>query len=167
MAPRKSASKKAAPRSSGARPNQARSRRSSAPARSSRAGARAAGQQESNVLVRALVGAWQSLAFTVGGAVRRMGTLRTDIELDQRRDGGALLVLALGLLTAAVEWWGWRVDSAQLAWYEWPLHAWHVAVGGIFGQGALLIPILCLIFSFRIFPLRLLRITGLPWALRL
>ncbi|MDY3049844.1 MAG: DNA translocase FtsK 4TM domain-containing protein [Rothia sp. (in: high G+C Gram-positive bacteria)] len=151
MAPRKSASKKAAPRSSGARSNQARSRRSSAPARSSRGGARAAGQQESNVLVRALVGAWQSLAFTVGGAVRRMGTLRTDIELDQRRDGGALLVLALGLLTAAVEWWGWRVDSAQLAWYEWPLHAWHVAVGGIFGQGALLIPILCLIFSFRIF----------------
>lgn len=101
--------------------------------------------------MRALVGAWQSLAFTVGGAVRRMGELRTDIELHERRDGGALLVLAIGLLTAGVEWWGWRADPANLSWYEWPLHLWHIAVGGLFGQGSLLIPILCLIFSIRIF----------------
>lgn len=101
--------------------------------------------------MRALVGAWQSLAFTVGGAVRRMGELRTDIELHERRDGGALLVLAIGLLTAGVEWWGWRADPANLAWYEWPLHLWHIAVGGLFGQGSLLIPILCLIFAIRIF----------------
>lgn len=66
--------------------------------------------------MRALVGAWQGLAFTVGGAVRRMGALRTDIELHERRDGGALLILAIGLLTAAVEWWGWRADAnADLA----------------------------------------------------
>ena len=101
--------------------------------------------------MRALVGAWQSLAFTVGGAVRRMGELRTDIELHERRDGGALLVLAIGLLTAGVEWWGWRADPVNLAWYEWPLHLWHIAVGGLFGQGSLLIPILCLIFAIRIF----------------
>ncbi len=101
--------------------------------------------------MRALVGAWQALAFTVGGAVRRMGELRTDIELHERRDGGALLVLAIGLLTAGVEWWGWRADPANLAWYEWPLHLWHIAVGGLFGQGSLLIPILCLIFAIRIF----------------
>ncbi len=107
--------------------------------------------QESNVLIRAIVGAWQSLAYIVGGAVRRMGELRTDIELHERRDGGALLVLAIGILTAAVEWWGWRADPATLRWYELPLHWWHVAVGGLFGQGALLIPILCLIFSIRIF----------------
>ncbi len=101
--------------------------------------------------MRALVGAWQALAFTVGGAVRRMGELRTDIELHERRDGGALLVLVIGLLTAGVEWWGWRADPANLAWYEWPLHLWHIAVGGLFGQGSLLIPILCLIFAIRIF----------------
>lgn len=101
--------------------------------------------------MRALVGAWQALAFTVGGAVRRMGELRTDIELHERRDGGALLVLAIGLLTAGVEWWGWRANPANLAWYEWPLHLWHIAVGGLFGQGSLLIPILCLIFAIRIF----------------
>lgn len=102
--------------------------------------------------MRALVGAWQGLAFTVGGAVRRMGALRTDIELHERRDGGALLILAIGLLTAAVEWWGWRADAnADLAWYEWPLNIWHIIVGGLFGQGSLLIPILCFIFAIRIF----------------
>lgn len=102
--------------------------------------------------MRALVGVWQGLAFTVGGAVRRMGALRTDIELHERRDGGALLVLAIGLLTAAVEWWGWRADAAvDLAWYEWPLNIWHIIVGGLFGQGSLLIPILCFIFAIRIF----------------
>lgn len=103
------------------------------------------------MLIRAIVGIWQSLAFTVGGAIRRMGELRTDIELHERRDGGGLLVLALGLLTAAVEWWGWRADPNNIAWYEWPLHIWHVIVGGLFGQGSLLIPILCLIFAIRIF----------------
>ncbi len=102
--------------------------------------------------MRALVGAWQGLAFTVGGAVRRMGALRTDIELHERRDGGALLILAIGLLTAAVEWWGWRADAtADLSWYEWPLNFWHIIVGGLFGQGSLLIPILCFIFAIRIF----------------
>lgn len=149
MAPRKSASRKSAPRSAGSRFT-ASSRRSTSTKARNRKGS-SAPSQESNALIRALVGAWQSLAFLIGGAVRRMGTLRTDIELHERRDGGALLVLTLGLLTAGVEWWGWRADSADLAWYEWPLYLWHVAVGGLFGQGALLIPILCLIFAIRIF----------------
>ncbi|WP_237221710.1 FtsK/SpoIIIE family DNA translocase [Rothia nasimurium] len=148
MAPRKSAPKKSsaprsAPRASGGR--------SAASARRKGASQQVSAPQESNVLIRAIVGAWQSLAFLVGGAVRRMGELRTDIELHERRDGGALFVLAIGLLTAAVEWWGWRADPANLLWYELPLHWWHVAVGGLFGQGALLIPILCLIFAIRIF----------------
>ncbi|MFC6353220.1 DNA translocase FtsK [Rothia nasimurium] len=149
MAPRKSASSKSAPRSTGSRSKTSSRRSTSAQGRSRKA--TSAPPQESNAFVRALVRAWQSLAFTVGGAVRRMGELRTDIELHERRDGGALLVLAIGLLTAGVEWWGWRADPANLAWYEWPLHLWHIAVGGLFGQGSLLIPILCLIFAIRIF----------------
>ncbi|WP_237242823.1 FtsK/SpoIIIE family DNA translocase [Rothia nasimurium] len=149
MAPRKSASSKSAPRSTGSRSKTSSRRSTSAQGRSRKT--TSAPPQESNAFVRALVGAWQSLAFTVGGAVRRMGELRTDIELHERRDGGALLVLAIGLLTAGVEWWGWRADPANLSWYEWPLHLWHIAVGGLFGQGSLLIPILCLIFAIRIF----------------
>ncbi|WP_237243285.1 DNA translocase FtsK 4TM domain-containing protein, partial [Rothia nasimurium] len=149
MAPRKSASSKSAPRAAGSRSKTSSRRSTSAQGRSRKASS--APPQESNAFVRALVGAWQALAFTVGGAVRRMGELRTDIELHERRDGGALLVLAIGLLTAGVEWWGWRADPASLSWYEWPLHLWHIAVGGLFGQGSLLIPILCLIFAIRIF----------------
>lgn len=127
-------------------------RRTTSKGRSARGATRQSAPQETNALVRALVSAWQSLAYLVGGAIRRMGTLRTDVELDQRRDGGALLVLTIGLLTAGVEWWGWRsVAGQELAWYEWPLHIWHVIMGGLFGQGALLVPILCLIFAIRIF----------------
>lgn len=127
-------------------------RRTTSKGRSARGTARQSAPQETNALVRALVSAWQSLGYLVGGAIRRIGTLRTDVELDQRRDGGALLVLTIGLLTAGVEWWGWRsVAGQELAWYEWPLHIWHVIMGGLFGQGALLVPILCLIFAIRIF----------------
>ena len=97
-----------------------------------------------------VLGAWLSLAHTVGAAVRRMGHLRTDLRLEDRRDGGALLILMFGLITAGVEWWAWRTaDTISLV--EWPLRMWHVAVGGTFGQGALLIPIFCLIFALRIF----------------
>ncbi|MDO4898322.1 MAG: DNA translocase FtsK 4TM domain-containing protein [Rothia sp. (in: high G+C Gram-positive bacteria)] len=145
MAPRNSSGKSA--------PRAGSSRKSNAKRGSAARGTRhqQASAQESNALVRFIVGIWQSLAFTVGGAVRRMGALRTDIELHERRDGGALFILAIGLLTAAVEWWGWRANPANLTWYEWPLHAWHVIVGGLFGQGSLLIPILCFIFALRIF----------------
>ncbi len=97
-----------------------------------------------------ILGAWLALAHTVGGAVRRMGFLRTDLEASDRRDGGALLVLVFGLITALVEWWAWRTADTY-SWIETPLRAWHVLVGGTFGQGALLIPIFAVIFSFRIF----------------
>ncbi|MFW0181371.1 DNA translocase FtsK 4TM domain-containing protein [Rothia sp. P5766] len=150
MAPRKSASSKSAPRSTGSG-SRASSRRSTSAKGRGKKGAPAPAQ-ESNIFIRAIVGAWQALAFIIGGAIRRMGALRTDIELHERRDGGALFILAIGLLTAGVEWWGWRVDTAaSLSWYEWPLHLWHIIVGGLFGQGSLLIPILCLIFAIRIF----------------
>ena len=93
---------------------------------------------------------WTSLAHTVGAAVRRMGTLRTDLHPDERRDGGALLILTIGLITAGVEWWAWRTIDTY-SWIEWPLHAWHVMVGGLFGFGTLLIPIFCMVFAWRIF----------------
>ena len=97
-----------------------------------------------------LVGTWVAFAHTIGGAVRRMGALRTDMALEDRRDGGALVVLVIGLITAGVEWWSWRTaDTYSLI--EKPIQAWHVMVGGTFGQGALLIPVFCIFFAFRIF----------------
>ncbi|GGH63599.1 FtsK/SpoIIIE family DNA translocase [Rothia aerolata] len=115
-----------------------------------RAGATAVNETQPNWFARLIVGTWVSLAHTVGAAVRRMGHLRTDLAPEDRRDGGALLVLVFGLITAGVEWWAWRTADTY-SWIEWPVRAWHVAVGGTFGQAALVIPIFCLIFSLRIF----------------
>lgn len=121
----------------------------SASKKSSARGAKKATPQQS-WFSRAIVGTWVAFAHTIGGAVRRMGALRTDIALEERRDGGALVVLALGLITAGVEWWAWRAADTYML-IEKPLQAWHVMVGGTFGQGALLIPVFCLFFAFRIF----------------
>ena len=144
-----------APRTSSGRSSQTakKKRSSSTRAKGGNTRARSGAQSVSttpNWFVRTILAVWTSFAHTVGAAVRRMGELRTDLRPEDRRDGGALLVLVIGLLTAGVEWWAWRtVDT--FSWIEWPIHAWHVMVGGIFGFGALLIPIFCLIFAWRIF----------------
>ncbi len=145
------ASRTPAPRSSAS--TRKNTRKTSA---SKRGGSRASSSKsrsshpEQSWFSKVVLGAWLALAHTVGGAVRRMGFLRTDLDATDRRDGGALLVLVLGLLTALVEWWAWRTADTY-SWIEAPLRAWHVLVGGTFGQGALLIPIFAVIFSFRIF----------------
>ncbi len=106
--------------------------------------------QAGNWFSRTIIGAWVGLGHGIGAAIRRMGALRTDLEPQDRRDGGALLVLVIGFITAGVEWWAWR-SMTTLPWLDWLINTWHVAIAGTFGQGALLIPIFCLIFSFRIF----------------
>ncbi|KTR70389.1 cell division protein FtsK [Rothia kristinae] len=102
-----------------------------------------------NPLVRALSAAWLGLAHLVGGAVRRMGTLRTELDPQDRRDGGALLMLLLALITAAVEWWNLAGASSQAI--AWPAGAWHAVVAGTFGLMALLAPVLLGGFSLRAF----------------
>ncbi len=149
MAPRTSSNRSA---QNGTQKKRAQTKRSPQKKTSSRSGSRSSrsATPQPNWFIRTVVGAWTAVAHTVGAAVRRMGTLRTDIKLSERRDGGALLILVFGLITAGVEWWAWRTADV-FSWLEWPLHAWHVMVGGTFGQGALIIPIFCLIFAFRIF----------------
>lgn len=102
-----------------------------------------------NPLVRALSAVWLGLAHLVGGAVRRMGTLRTELDPQDRRDGGALLMLLLALITAAVEWWNLAGASSQAI--AWPAGAWHAVVAGTFGLMALLAPVLLGGFSLRAF----------------
>ncbi|WP_443095000.1 DNA translocase FtsK 4TM domain-containing protein [Rothia koreensis] len=128
------------------------SRRSSsgtkkAATRSSRATTDAPDQP--NWLVRAILGAWVGCAHLVGGAIRRMGTLRTELAPEDRRDGGALLMLVLALITAAVEWWS--LASVGLQAVSWPAMAWHAVVAGTFGRMALLAPVLLGGFSIRAF----------------
>ena len=100
-------------------------------------------------LLHAVLGAWTGLAHVVGAGVRRIGTLRTDVAGEQRRDGGALVWLTAALLIAAVEWWNLRgVDLRPVA----TVASWvHAVVGGTFGFMALVLPLFCLFFSLRAF----------------
>ena len=82
--------------------------------------------------------------------MRSIGTARTDLEPEQRRDGGALVLLLFGLISAGVEWYNWRAHTS-LGLLRAPLDAWHTMLGGIFGQGALLIPVLSFVLAWCVF----------------
>ncbi|WP_314701008.1 DNA translocase FtsK 4TM domain-containing protein [uncultured Rothia sp.] len=116
---------------------------------SSRGGARR-GAEATNPVAGAIASVWLSIAHAIGGAVRSIGTARTDLESEQRRDGGALVLLLFGLISAGVEWYNWRAHTS-LGMLRAPLDAWHTMLGGIFGQGALLIPVLSFVLAWCVF----------------
>lgn len=116
---------------------------------SSRGGARR-GAEATNPIADAIASVWLSIAHAIGGAVRSIGTARTDLEPEQRRDGGALVLLLFGLISAGVEWYNWRAHTS-LGLLRAPLDAWHTMLGGIFGQGALLIPVLSFVLTWCVF----------------
>ncbi|RKQ33342.1 FtsK/SpoIIIE family DNA translocase [Kocuria tytonis] len=143
-----------ASRTSPARSTKATSRSSSS-TRSPRSGkktpARPASQGPSagTTALHAVVHAWSGAGHVVGAAVRRVGTVRTDIAPEQRRDGGALVWFVLAVLIAAVEWWNLRgVGFAPVAV---PASWMHAVVGGTFGFMALVLPIFCFCFAVRVF----------------
>ncbi|PLC13095.1 cell division protein FtsK [Kocuria flava] len=98
---------------------------------------------------RVVAGAWNGVARLVGGAVRRMGTPRTGVPPERTRDGGALLLLLLGLLVAAVEWWNLR--GAGAAWLSVPAETVHAVAAGSFGWTAVLLPLPLTGFALRRF----------------
>ena len=116
---------------------------------SSRGGARR-GAEATNPVAGAIASVWLSIAHAIGGAVRSIGTARTDLEPEQRRDGGALVLLLFGLISGGVEWYNWRAHTS-LGMLRAPLDAWHTMLGGIFGQGALLIPVLSFVLAWCVF----------------
>ena len=107
-------------------------------------------QVPANAFTRFVSTVWLSIAHALGGIVRSIGTARTDSDPQLRRDGGALFIALFGLITAGVEWYSWRVMTGP-AIIHWPLSAWHVMLGGIFGQGALLVPVLCFVLAWCVF----------------
>ena len=111
----------------------------------SRGGANAA-----NPVAGAISSVWLSIAHVIGGLFRSIGAVRTDLAPEDRRDGGALTILLFGLISAGVEWYNWRAHTS-LGLLRAPLDAWHTMLGGIFGQGALLIPVFCLIMAWCVF----------------
>ena len=108
------------------------------------------GANAANPVAGAISSVWLSIAHAIGGLFRSIGAVRTDLEPEDRRDGGALTILLFGLISAGVEWYNWRAHTS-LGLLRAPLDAWHTMLGGIFGQGALLIPVLCLIMAWCVF----------------
>lgn len=108
------------------------------------------GANAANPVAGAISSVWLSIAHAIGGLFRSIGAVRTDLAPEDRRDGGALTILLFGLISAGVEWYNWRAHTS-LGLLRAPLDAWHTMLGGIFGQGALLIPVLCLIMAWCIF----------------
>lgn len=119
-------------------------------ARGSRGTSKRANTPETNPVANAIAKVWLGIAHTVGGAVRALGVHRTDLDPQARRDGGALFILFFGVITAGVEWYSWRVMSAPVIIHA-PISAWHTMLGGVFGQGAILVPILSFILAWCVF----------------
>lgn len=108
------------------------------------------GANTANPVAGAISSVWLSIAHAIGGLFRSIGAVRTDLAPEDRRDGGALTILLFGLISAGVEWYNWRAHTS-LGLLRAPLDAWHTMLGGIFGQGALLIPVFCLIMAWCVF----------------
>ena len=108
------------------------------------------GANTANPVAGAISSVWLSIAHAIGGLFRSIGVVRTDLAPEDRRDGGALTILLFGMISAGVEWYNWR-SHTSLGLLRAPLDAWHTMLGGIFGQGALLIPVFCLIMAWCIF----------------
>ena len=108
------------------------------------------GANAMNPVAGAISSVWLSIAHAIGGLFRSIGAVRTDLAPEDRRDGGALTILLFGLISAGVEWYNWRAHTS-LGLLRAPLDAWHTMLGGIFGQGALLIPVFCLIMAWCVF----------------
>lgn len=108
------------------------------------------GANAANPIAGAISSVWLSIAHAIGGLFRSIGAVRTDLAPEDRRDGGALTILLFGLISAGVEWYNWRAHTS-LGLLRAPLEAWHTMLGGIFGQGALLIPVLSFIMAWCVF----------------
>ena len=108
------------------------------------------GANAANPVAGVISSVWLSIAHAIGGLFRSIGAVRTDLAPEDRRDGGALTILLFGMISAGVEWYNWRAHTS-LGLLRAPLEAWHTMLGGIFGQGALLIPVLSFIMAWCVF----------------
>ncbi|MDH6127688.1 DNA translocase FtsK [Kitasatospora sp. GP82] len=100
------------------------------------------------ILFRAVRALWLGLAHSIGAVFRGFGDGAKNLHPAHRKDGVALLLLALALVTAAGTWFspqGWLGEAATSV------------VSGLFGRLDVLIPLLLGTLS-----IRLMRHPGLP-----
>ncbi|PMC75018.1 DNA translocase FtsK [Brachybacterium sp. UMB0905] len=123
-------------------------RASKGSSRSSAAGSsrtRAAAANDPSTLplpVRAARSGYLAIARMVGGLVRSIGVQRWEVAPEMRRDGYALLLMLIAALVAVVEWW----QAAGPV-----LGAVHTVVAGTFGISSMVIPLLAVGWSLRMF----------------
>ncbi|BFV57032.1 DNA translocase FtsK [Kitasatospora sp. CMC57] len=102
------------------------------------------------ILFRAVRAVWLGLAHAVGATFRGFGDGAKNLPPEHRKDGVALLLLALALVTAAGTWFspqGWLGEAAT------------AVVSGLFGRVDVLVPFLAAAVA-----VRLMRHPGLPEA---
>jgi S-DNA-T family DNA segregation ATPase FtsK/SpoIIIE len=114
---------------------------SKSPARKPRAGTKpragsstrkpAARRSSGGAFSKAVRGGWTLLARGTGGVARTVGRSR-ELEPEHRRDGVALGLIALGLVTAAAVWW--RAGGPVGGYLE-------LAARTVFGAGAVTLPL--------------------------
>ncbi|AIY03887.1 cell division protein FtsK [Arthrobacter sp. PAMC 25486] len=92
--------------------------------------------------LRLVVGLWQGLGHLIGGAIRRMGTDKSDMPHEERRDGAGLLFIILAVGIATFEWWGLGGPVATVV---------QSVFQGTFGWFAAMLPPMFLIFSVLVF----------------
>ncbi|AUG79908.1 cell division protein FtsK [Kitasatospora sp. MMS16-BH015] len=93
------------------------------------------------VLYRAVKAVWLGLAHSVGALFRGFGDGARNLHPDHRKDGVALVLLALGLVTAAGTWFapqGWLGEGATNV------------VSGLFGRLDVLVPFLLVGLAVRL-----------------
>jgi len=83
-------------------------------------------------------GMWLAIAHVFGGLARRIGSGARDIDPEHRRDGLGLLLIALAIVVAAVEWWSLAGSAATVT---------HAVVAGTVGTLAWAVPVLLLALS--------------------
>ena len=78
-------------------------------------------------------GAWMGTAHLVGGGFRSVGRGARDLDPAHRRDGVALLLLALTIIVAGREWFG--LEGFVMEWV-------HLGVAGLLGVVGVVLPVL-------------------------
>ena len=91
--------------------------------------------------LRALKATWMGVAHTAGGAVRRVGSVGSDLQPEHRRDGIGLLLIALAIIVAAREWWHLPGVAGDVI---------HGVFAGTFGRLAVFLPIVLLLMGLRV-----------------
>jgi len=91
--------------------------------------------------LRAVRGAWLGVSHVAGSAVRKVGHSAAELEPEHRRDGVGFLLIAVAILVAAREWWGFQGVVGDVV---------HAIVAGTFGRIAYALPLVLLVFGLRL-----------------